>query len=154
MLARAPVYLMIKPDSPTACEIARRRPLFGIDSRYGSDRLHATVLPLGDYPELEHDFLDEVLRIVASLRAEPFWVAFDRLNGNALRGSKSLAAFRAQIDRAQPDEVRPAPPALYFPAACLAYLWRHDEPLDRDRPDRLAGRGTAAGQERPRQGPT
>lgn len=90
MASPLPLYLMAKPPAETAVEIGHRRRRLGLSSGYAIERLHTTLLPLGDYRSLPRAALETICRAAASLHADPFAVAFDRLRGNALVGGATL----------------------------------------------------------------
>lgn len=84
------IYFMFKPPPAEAAAIDRLRRSLGIYSRYPPDRLHSTLLPLGQCEELS------ALRAAAgSIRGEPFPAIFDRLDGNMLVGRKKLSGASA-----------------------------------------------------------
>ena len=89
-----PLYLMHKPSPANAQAIDRRRRALGLDSSYGRERYHITLLPLGDYRHLSAAELALLDQALASFRAEPFDLGFDRLQGNALVGGRAMRALR------------------------------------------------------------
>ena len=91
---KRPIYLMIKPPAPTQREIAHRRQMLGIESGYGPERFHITLLPIEDARFISPSRMELLLGLLASFQAEPFEVGFIRLKGNALRGGKALRALR------------------------------------------------------------
>ena len=102
MTGDRPLSFVIKPPAEPALAIDRQRRLRRIDRRYGIERLHSTVLPLWDDREVSEARLDELTRAATSLCAEPFPVAFDTLDRNALVGAaatRGLRAFRKNLVR-------------------------------------------------------
>src|ERR1041385_2927140 len=89
-----PLYVMIKPPPAQARLIECQRRLLGIDNGYGRERLHTTLLPLGDGRDLPAANLALIRAALASLQAEPFRIAFDRLSRKVLLGRQGLRELR------------------------------------------------------------
>jgi len=87
-MPQRPFYLMLKPPIDTARAIVCQRRLLGIDSPYEAERLHMTILPLGD--AFSFDGLDRAF----SIDATPFELCLDMLDGTALIGSKPSPLLR------------------------------------------------------------
>lgn len=123
---RCPVYVMIKPDADALAAICRQRRRLGMDERYDAARLHSTVLPVCDARDLTTELLARFGRAVARLSAEPFWIAFDRVIGTALRGGSMQYARNLQRDllRWLIAFGVPIPPYEYRPHVSLAYQGR------------------------------
>jgi len=118
-----PLYLMTKPPLERAREIDRRRRLLGLETRYGLERFHTTLLPLGDGRDISCEYLDLLHRALSSLCAEPFPIAFDKLNRNALVGTKmrELRAFQRRLVRCLIAFGIPIPAYRFAPHLSLAY---------------------------------
>jgi 2'-5' RNA ligase len=94
-LQSQPIYIMAKPPSTPRRQIEQLRRTLDIDNRYGAEKLHSTLLPLGDGRDLPQTSFERIRIAVESLCAEPFDVAFDRVQGNALVGGRALAGLRS-----------------------------------------------------------
>lgn len=90
---------MIKPSAPKAREIDNRRRALGIESRYGRERFHITLLPIGDARHLSPAQLSLLCRALADFDAEPFDITFERLRGNALVDTRAMRAARRFQER-------------------------------------------------------
>ncbi|MCP3732358.1 2'-5' RNA ligase family protein [Sphingomonas sp. MG17] len=94
MRPRPKYLLLIKPPLPVADHIDGLRGLHGIDRSYTSDKLHGTLLPLGDIdPGRVRDHLSD-------FRAAPFRVVFDRIEHAVLNASETihgLIAFHRRL---------------------------------------------------------
>jgi 2'-5' RNA ligase len=91
--AKRPLYLMVKPPPEVLPRFARERAALGIDpASYSLDRLHSTFLRLG---ETSPATLTLARRALDDLRAEPFAIGFDSVDGNLLKGCKGLRALNA-----------------------------------------------------------
>jgi 2'-5' RNA ligase len=84
-----PLYLMAKPPREKLPEFGRLRALLGIESNYALDRLHFTLLPLG---EVSPALIARIGRIMDGFHAEPFAVLFDHVEGATLKPRKGLRA--------------------------------------------------------------
>jgi len=96
------LYLMIKPPSAALREIAARRAFYGLDDSYPADRLHSTMLRLGDETLWPVARLDQLRRLLGAISVEPFPVMFDLIAGNLLRGARgrpSAAAFHRLLQQ-------------------------------------------------------
>ncbi|MCW3846981.1 2'-5' RNA ligase family protein [Sphingomonas sp. LB-2] len=84
-----PLYLFAKPPAAKLRDLARLRALFGIESRYALDRLHSTLLPLG---EAMPGKIEAARAILGGFHGEPFDVVFDHIEGATLKPRKGLRA--------------------------------------------------------------
>jgi 2'-5' RNA ligase len=82
------LYLMLKPTPELAAAMDRLRVQYDLSRNYAAERFHITLLPFGDIRTLAPDDLMCIRRAMASLQAEPFEVALNRISGNALVGSR------------------------------------------------------------------
>lgn len=85
-----PLYLMIKPpltEREALRSCARRH---GLDGSYAPEKYHCTLVRLGESRLWPPAALDLLGARLAALRAEPFAVVFDLLDGRALRPCKGL----------------------------------------------------------------
>ena len=85
------LYLMIKPDPEAAAAMDEMRRRHDLARKYASERFHFTLVPFGDIRLLSPENLALIRRAAASLQAEPFDVALDRISGNALVGGRMQA---------------------------------------------------------------
>ncbi|MBO9622208.1 MAG: hypothetical protein J7500_05800 [Sphingomonas sp.] len=81
--------MMIKPIPPKRLELARICRMLGIESNYSLDRLHSTLLPLGESTPTKIEAAHHALR---DLDAQPFEVIFDRVEGSTLKPRRGLRA--------------------------------------------------------------
>jgi 2'-5' RNA ligase len=93
------LYFLIKPDPEQAAAMDSLRRQYGLARRYAAERFHITLLPFGDIRLISAENLDLIRRVAASLQAEPFEVALNRISGNALVGSnmRGLRAFQSAL---------------------------------------------------------
>jgi 2'-5' RNA ligase len=84
------LYIMIKPPFVARCQVCAQRAYYGLDDSYPSDRLHSTLLRLGDEVDWPAARLDEFRRLLGTVVVEPFPVMFDLIAGNLLRGAKGM----------------------------------------------------------------
>jgi RNA 2',3'-cyclic 3'-phosphodiesterase len=93
------VYLMCKPDAAAMEAMDRLRRTLGMCQRYAAGRFHITLARFGDIRRLPPSVLPLIRRAAASLEAEPFEIALDRVCNNALVGSRmqALHAFRRAL---------------------------------------------------------
>jgi 2'-5' RNA ligase len=120
------VYLMIKPPAFEAAHMDGLRRLHGLPCRYEPARFHNTLLPLGDMRAISRSTLERILSAAASMRAEPFPVAFNRIRDNALVGSRmrSLHTFQnALVQRLRAFGLI-LPDYAFRPHVSLAYTER------------------------------
>jgi 2'-5' RNA ligase len=85
------LYLMLKPDPRTAAAMDALRRQHGLARKYAAERFHITLVPFGDIRTISPEALDCIRRAAASLQAEPFEVALNRISGNALVGRRTQA---------------------------------------------------------------
>ena len=85
------LYLMIKPDPEQALAMDALRRQYDLARKYAVERFHVTLLPFGDIRTIAPADLDRIRRAAASLHAEPFDVALNRISGNALVGNRMQA---------------------------------------------------------------
>jgi 2'-5' RNA ligase len=96
------LYIMIKPPSGVLRQVCARRSAYGLDDSYPADRLHCTMLRLGQEAHWSAARLDKLKGLLDTLSAEPFPVMFDLIAGNLLRSAKgtpSAASFHRQLRR-------------------------------------------------------
>ena len=92
-MSRPPqLYVMIKPTLKARLLLCACRSAYGLDESYGPDRLHCTMLWLGDSAAWSPSALDRLCRALDELWLDPFEVAFDQLEGRLLRGRRGMAA--------------------------------------------------------------
>ena len=82
------LYIMIKPPSATLRQVCARRASHGLDDSYPADRLHCTILRLGNEADWSVTRLDRLKYLLGAISAEPFPVTFDLIAGNLLRCAK------------------------------------------------------------------
>jgi RNA 2',3'-cyclic 3'-phosphodiesterase len=117
------LYLMLKPDPQAAAAMDELRRQHGLARKYAAERFHITLVPFGDIRTISPEALDRIHRAAASLKAEPFEVAFNRISGNRLVGSRmqALRDFRhALITRLETFRVD-MPDYTFEPHASLTY---------------------------------
>jgi 2'-5' RNA ligase len=85
------LYLMLKPDPKAAAAMAALRRQHGLAHKYAAERFHITLVPFGDIRTISPENLDRIRAAAASLQAEPFEIAFNRISGNSLVGSRMQA---------------------------------------------------------------
>jgi RNA 2',3'-cyclic 3'-phosphodiesterase len=56
-----------------------------------AERFHVTLVPFGDIRLISPENLELIRRALASLQAEPFEIALNRIKGNALVGNRTQA---------------------------------------------------------------
>ncbi len=96
---KRPLYLMAKPPAEKLPELARLRAWLGIESGYALDRLHSTLLPLG---ESTPGTIDAARAILGSFHAEPFEIVFDHVEGVTLKprkGQRAPGVFQRALAR-------------------------------------------------------
>ena len=108
------VFFALKPDLSAATETDRVSQELRISQRLTGnpltpDRLHMSLLSLGDMPRLQHATLDRARRIAAEMNARPFDIRFDRAKSFpnpgpkqpfvlvASRGSAGLLLFQREL---------------------------------------------------------
>lgn len=94
-----PLYVMIKPLPAMRETLVGLCAALGIEIRYSPDRWHCTLLLLGESSPAK---IETILRAMRSFAAEPFSVAFDRIDGNTLQPRKGLrgpGAFQRALVR-------------------------------------------------------
>ncbi|MDB5680607.1 MAG: hypothetical protein JWO16_412 [Sphingomonas bacterium] len=96
------LYLMIKPPSNALRQVCVQRAAYGLDDSYPTDRLHCTMLRLGDDASWPIARLDHLKHVLGAVSAEPFPVTFDLIAGNLLRSARGMplaAAFHRVLRR-------------------------------------------------------
>lgn len=114
-------YVMIKPPPAVAAQIDAIRRRYDIAHSYAADRLHVTVWPLAALPA---GAIGLLLPLLAAVRAEPFGVSFDRIDGNALiggAGTQGVRTLRRAIARVLARAGFPLTPYDAAPHVSLAY---------------------------------
>jgi len=89
------LYIMIKPPPVALRQVCAQRASYGLDDSYPADRLHSTLLRLGDEADWPVAKLDQLRRLLGTVAAEPFPVMFDLIAGNLLRGAKGMPSAAA-----------------------------------------------------------
>ena len=84
------LYIMIKPPSDALRQVCARRAAYGLDDSYPADRLHCTMVRLGDEANWSGAALAQLKALLGSLTAEPFTVTLDLIAGNLLRSAKGI----------------------------------------------------------------
>ncbi|MGK6354585.1 2'-5' RNA ligase family protein [Sphingomonas sp. DT-207] len=118
---------MIKPDPEQAKAIDGLRRQYDLARRYAADRFHITLVPFGDIRLISPGNLDLIRRAAASLQAEPFDVALNRISGNALVGSnmQALRDFQRMLVTRLDAVGIEAPDRDFDPHLSLTYeAWR------------------------------
>lgn len=118
------LYIMIKPPAPALRQVCARRAAYGLDDSYPADRLHCTMLRLGDEADWSTAALDQLRHLLGAIWAEPFSVMFDLIAGNLLRcakGTPSAAAFHRVLRRHAEMSGRPIPTYDFWLHLSLAY---------------------------------
>ncbi|NIJ21495.1 2'-5' RNA ligase [Sphingomonas naasensis] len=85
------LYFMIKPDPGAARAMDALRRQHDMARKYAVERFHITLLPFGDIRLISPETVDRIRHAAASLQAEPFEVALNRISGNALVGGRTQA---------------------------------------------------------------
>lgn len=88
------LYIMIKPPFGARRQVCGQRTFYGLDDTYPADRLHSTMLRLGDEADWPAAKLDLLRRLLGTISAEPFQVMFDLIAGNLLRNTKGIPKAR------------------------------------------------------------
>jgi 2'-5' RNA ligase len=117
------LYLMIKPGAEQAAAMDRLRRTHDLARKYAAERFHITLVPFGDIRLIAVKDLERIHLAAASLQAEPFDVALNRIRGNALVGNRmqTLRDFqRALVDRLHAFGVD-MPDYAFNPHASLTY---------------------------------
>lgn len=117
------LYFMIKPDPGAAKAMDGLRRQYDLARKYAVERFHITLLPFGDIRLISPENLDRIRNAAASLQAEPFEVALNRISGNALVGSRTqaLRAFqRFLVTRLDTFGIE-VPDYAFNPHASLTY---------------------------------
>ena len=89
------LYIMIKPPSSALRQVCAQRAIYGLDDSYPANRLHCTMLRLGDEADWPLAKLDQLKYLFGTTWAEPFPVMFDLIAGNLLRGAKGMPSASA-----------------------------------------------------------
>lgn len=116
------LYAFVKPPPEVAREIDCCRRLLDIHSSYGPARFHFTVLPLGEGLDISPARLESLIRVLASVRAEPFRISLTTLSRNALVGKASgVRLLRKAIKRELTAAGMPVPGYNAEPNLSIAY---------------------------------
>jgi 2'-5' RNA ligase len=89
------LYIMIKPPPVARRQVCAQRASYGLDDSYPANRLHATMLRLGDEALWPVAKLDQLKHLFGTVSAEPFPVMFDLIAGNLLRGARGMPSAAA-----------------------------------------------------------
>ncbi|MEO5937993.1 MAG: hypothetical protein ABIQ43_03175 [Sphingomonas sp.] len=81
---------MIKPPAAALREVCAQRASYGLGDSYPADRLHCTMLRLGDEADWSLARLVQLKHLLGTISAEPFPVMFDLIAGNLLRGARGM----------------------------------------------------------------
>jgi RNA 2',3'-cyclic 3'-phosphodiesterase len=117
------LYFMIKPGPEAAAAMDGLRREHDLARKYAAERFHITLVPFGDIRLLSPENLNRIRQAAASLRADPFDVALNRIRGNALVGNRMRAlrdfqrALVARIDAFGIER----PDYAFNPHASLSY---------------------------------
>jgi len=84
------LYIMLKPPLPALQRVRGCRSAHGFDDSYPPDRLHSTLLRLGDGAVWSAAAIDRLIAVLANFWFEPFAVAFDQVEGRLLRGRRGM----------------------------------------------------------------
>lgn len=118
-------YLMIKPPPSELSEITRHKQVLGIEDGYDPARLHITVDPLGSEKEWPDPRIDWLNAILTRFLADPFYIEFDRIEENTLRGGgealRAMRAFRRSLIRHLARSGLILPTRRFNPHVTLAY---------------------------------
>jgi len=112
---------MAKPPPAKLAELRRLRATLGIEGGYGLDRVHATLLPLG---ESTPGTIETVRRALLDLDAEPFALIFDHVEGNTLKprkGQRGPGLFQRGLARRVAGFGVPLPDYAFGAHMNLAY---------------------------------
>jgi 2'-5' RNA ligase len=114
---------MFKPEGDLAQKIGDFRRAQRISADYPIDRIHSTVQPLWDRRAIVAEWLQRLRAFMPRFRGEPFVVAFNRFNGNALRATATAAfrQFRTNLQRHLREAGIPFPDYSSDPHISLAY---------------------------------
>lgn len=118
------LYIMIKPPSAALRQVCARRASHGLDDSYPPDRLHCTMLRLGDEADWSDLALARLGRLLGALWIEPFPVTFDLIAGNLLRSAKGMplaAAFHRTVRHQAAQCGVPLPEHDFWLHLSLAY---------------------------------
>lgn len=118
------LYIMIKPPAAALRQVCARRAAYGLDDSYPADRLHCTMLRLGDEADWTVTGLDQLKCLLGAISAEPFPVTFDLIAGNLLRsarGTPLAAAFHRLLRRHAEMSGMPIPRYDFWLHLSLAY---------------------------------
>ncbi|MBN8838666.1 MAG: hypothetical protein J0I25_00505 [Sphingomonadales bacterium] len=118
-------YFMIKPPPSELSEITRHKRALGIEDNYDPARLHVTLDPLGSEKEWSESRIGWLDAILARFLADPFYIEFDRIEENALRGGgealRAIRAFRGSLIRHLARSGLILPTRRFNPHLTLAY---------------------------------
>lgn len=92
MPGHSQLYVMIKPPQAARGLLCGCRSAHGLGESYPPDRLHCTMLRLGDCDAWPPPALDRLRRVLGEIRFDPFEVRFEQLEGRLLRGRTGMAA--------------------------------------------------------------
>ena len=92
MSGQSQLYVMTKPPPPVRRLLCGCRSAHGLHERYPPDRLHCTMLWLGNYDAWSPSQLERLRWEFGEIRFDPFEVRFERLEGRLLRGREGMAA--------------------------------------------------------------
>ena len=90
------VYFRLKPNDAAILAMDAVRIAHGLPRKFLRERFHITLLPLGDIRLISAEAMRRIRLAAESLEAEPFPLAFHRLDGNCLRGRNMHAAKEFQ----------------------------------------------------------
>jgi 2'-5' RNA ligase len=119
-----PLYIFAKSPPEQALEVEQRCCELGIDSDYGRERYHTTILPICDARVAPPGLVGILSEAFASMIAEPCVILFDRLYRNALRGGRAmrdLHELQAMLAKRLTAIGLHLPPYLFRPHLSLAY---------------------------------
>jgi 2'-5' RNA ligase len=86
------LYVMLKPPPAHHRLLRGCRSAHGLDDSYPVDRLHNTMLRLGDGDAWSPQAIARLRDAFGQVRFEPFSVTFDQIEGRLLRGRRGMPA--------------------------------------------------------------
>lgn len=123
------LYLVIKGPRNKQDEIDRQRHMLGISDDYDVARFHTTLRPLGWEKDWSAPMIQGLKATLTGIQADPFYIEFDRIDGNLLRGSKALRepqAFQRAMTRRIARSGLILPTYHFNPHVTLAYGSKSD----------------------------
>ena len=91
-MSQSILYIMSKPPAADRPHFIGCRATHGLDDSYPPDRLHSTMLKLGNWDLWRGDRLERLKEVLEFVWFPPFDVTFDQLEGRLLRGARGTSA--------------------------------------------------------------